>query len=1422
MSGTFTHLHTHSHYSLLDGGCRVPELVKAVKAKGMDSVAITDHGAMFGVIEFYAECVKHGVKPIIGIEAYMAPGHRSERSGRTEEKSAYHLLLLAQNQEGYRNLMKLSSIAYREGFYYKPRIDKEVLAEYGKGLICTSACLGGEVASALMRKSMAKARQIAETYLEIFGPDRFFIELQEQGIREQELVNPELADLARRLGVGVVATNDVHFLNKEDHFAHDVLCCISMGRRAKDEGRLKYPMALYLKSPEEMAATSLPREALDNTGLIAGMCELQLDFSKRYAPKYPVPASVRRDDTMAADERYIRQLCEEGLEWRYGTREVAPEVRARMEHELGIIASKNFCSYFLIVWDFCNYARRNGIPVGARGSGVGTMVGYLLGLCNVDPLRYHLLFERFMDPSRNEMPDLDIDICQDGRQKVIEYVRQKYGHVAQIITFGTLAAKNAFKDVARVMGLPLVVADEFTRLIPPKPGTTLAQAIAEVAELRAKVEESADIQRVVETATKLEGTCRNAGCHAAGLVIADQPLDGLVPLYEDREGTVMTQFEGPIVEKCGLLKMDFLGLRTLSVLTLACELVKKTSGKAIDIEAIDYGDQKVLALFRRGQTRGVFQFESGGMQDLLMKMRPDRIEDLIVANALYRPGPMALVPNYCARKHGQEEVPQVHPVFDSILAGTYGIMVFQEDVMRIFNQLGGIELASAYKLIKAISKKQDDVIARFKPAFVAGCGKHGLNEAQANAIFALIEPFASYGFNKCVAGSTRLWRTGNNKGKSHPTIADMYRIRHNLAYAKAVGRISLRCKYMREGYGVTLSMNAKGALIFNKIVDIRYEGVDTVYSITTASGRSIRCNARHRFPTPSGTKRADELAAGDKLYVQLPFQKKSWYTPGGMYGGPRNLPRRGQVGFQVLGPTPSKQWREIKRSLREAAAPCDICGQPHRRLEIHHRDGNYLNAVIANAQPLCPSCHKKEHYRMGRTKAGRKGLPIGTEEIVSITDDGQEDVYDVEMAAPNHTFVTSEGIVTCNSHATRYSIIAFQTAYMKVYHPVEYMTALLTYESGDMEKLAEYMDDCRRMKIAVLPPDINASDMIFTPAGGSIRFGLSAIRGVGEHVCRHIMANRAEHGPYISLLDFCERVDDRKLTKATIQALIKAGAFTTVSPNRAQLLACVGNARDEGQQRQKDKRIGQGSLFDMSEEAAPALLPDVPEMPLAEILRHERELLGFYVTSHPLQVCQAELAAFTTATTQTAKTLHSGSMVTIGGMLVRIKTCVTKRGKAAGRAMAIVTIEDGEGQIDVAIFSEPYDQCEGCRVLRDDAIVFVKGRVERRRATPSLIADEVIVAERAVEKMASSVVLRMAPGKIDPITATTIRTLLEQFPGPTPAYLSVSAGTGSLVICLDVRVSLRPALQEQLKRHLGNESVQFAGARRKARREEID
>jgi DNA polymerase III subunit alpha len=1171
---------------MLDGACKVSSLVARAKELGMSSIAITDHGVMYGAVEFYNECKKVGIKPIIGVEAYMAPGDRRERHtpGGNAGEAAYHLLLLAQDIEGYKNLLRLSKISFMEGFYYKPRIDKETLKAHSKGIIATSSCLGGEVANTLLKKDAKLSRKAAETYLEIFGPDRFFIEVQKH-IKEQDQVNPELAELAKKLGVGLVGTNDVHFLKKDDYHAHNCLCCISTGKLSDDPNRMIYPTELYLKSPAEMAEAMKGFDgAMENTLRIAQMCNLELDFSKRYAPVYKVPAdklrsqgtAVRGQDSASSptplkdDERYLRQLCDDGLEWRYGTRDVSQATRDRLEYELSIICMKGFCSYFLIVWDFCNFARDNGIPVGARGSGVGTMVGYLLGLCNVDPLKYSLLFERFMDPSRNEMPDIDIDICQDGRQKVIEYVRKKYGHVAQIITFGTLAAKAACKDVARVMGIDIATSTKLTSLIPGVPGMTIDKALKEVSEFRDMVDADPKLTNLIETAKKLEGLCRNAGVHAAGVIIADQPLDDVIPLCKDKEGNILTQFEGPIAEKCGMLKMDFLGLRTLSVITRAVDLAKASGRLApdFDIEKVDITDKKVLDLFGRGETKGVFQFESGGMQDLLMKMAPDRLEDLIAANALYRPGPMELIPAYCNRKHGREDVPKVHPIMDAILNETYGIMVYQEQVMQIFNQLGGIDLANAYKLIKAISKKTTDVIAKFKPDFLKGTMAHGVSEAKAQEIFDLILKFGGYGFNK--------------------------------------------------------------------------------------------------------------------------------------------------------------------------------------------------------------------------------------------------------------------------SHSTRYAFVAFQTGYLKTYHPVEYQAALLTYEMGDSTKMIDYIDECRRMKIRVLPPDVNQSGADFTPVyesvkgkgkqkEGFIRFGMAAVRGVGEKAVETIVAEREKAGAFTSLYDFCERIDTRAVQKSTLDALIRCGAFDSIHDNRAAMIQVLEPAFEAAHRAQQDKASGQFSMFgtpaastDAGSSKSNVALPKVPDFPRPELLGMEKELLGIYVSSHPLTERQSDVEAFGQNTTKQIMNLGEGTSIKLAAMISAIRPRVGKSGRSEGKKWAIVEFEDLEGKIEGMVFSDLYEQLttRDPGLLKNDRVVIVDASVDRKRETPSLIVRDIMPIEEAAQKLTTHVVARFEAGAHLPAHIEQMQALFKKFKGGIEVGMVINTGNGKvakMTLGRDVRVRPAPEFVSEFEASFGKGTIELIG-----------
>ena len=1145
----FTHLHLHSQYSLLDGAIAFDDLLKRCKQLQMEAVAVTDHGNMFGAVEFYTKAAAAHIKPILGIEAYIAPASRFDRTKTTIADAAYHLILLAESNTGYQNLLKLASIGFTEGFYYRPRIDKEILAELNEGLICTSACLKGEIAMELTKGDEKRARLAAESYLKIFGPDRFFIEIQVHEDDDPD-IRQSLISFAKQMSIPLVATNDVHFLEAEDHEAHNCLCAISTGKRADDPNRMIYPPDVYLKSPDQMRQLFADiSEACDSTLTIADRCNVELDLKKRHAPHFKPP------DGSTAEE-FLTKLCYEGAEQRYG--KITDQIKARLDRELDVIESKGFASYFLIVWDFCKYAHENDIPIGARGSGVGTVVGYCLGLCDVDPVRYDLLFERFMDPQRNEMPDIDIDICQAHRVKIIEYVRRKYGHVAQIITFGTMKARAVIRDICRVLGVPLGEADRLAKLVPFSLDMTLDKALKTEPQLKQAYEQSEQTKKAIDICRKLEGLARHASVHAAGVVIADEPLTNFTPLYKaPSSDDIITQYEGPMVEKVGLLKMDFLGLKTLSVLEQAQQLVKGLHGIEIDLEKLDISDPKVFELFSAGKTKGVFQFESGGMQNLLMKMKPDRIEDLIAANALYRPGPMILIPDYIDRKHGAKwNLP--HPIMTEILDETYGIMVYQEQVMRICNRLGDIPLREAYTLIKAISKKRARTIAKERERFIAGCVDKGLSEPQARQIFELIERFAGYGFNK--------------------------------------------------------------------------------------------------------------------------------------------------------------------------------------------------------------------------------------------------------------------------SHSTRYAFIAYQTAYMKAHWPVEYMAALLTYEMDNTDKVVDYIAECGEMGIEVLAPDINESGVDFTPLYGEqaddqkkgvIRFGLAAVKGVGEKAVEQIIAAREKVGRFQSLFHFCENVDLRAANKQVLEALIKAGAFDRLGGNRAQMMVGLEKAMEIGASLQADKQNGQMNFFgQMTGEADYSQdhrqLPNVAPWPEPQMLAYEKQVLGFYVTSNPLSHYAETINLYSTHNSSQLAQAPQDRQIVIGGMVTKIRFNLTKTGRNAGSKMAVFTLEDLQGQVEVVMFPDVLSKFSD--VLVQDAVVFVKGKLDYRRERPNILAVELITLDEVRGKLAAKVRIRLDAKDVTKEKVAMIKSICQGHRGRSPVYVAVKTGKGRVYTAADRELSVNPDIDfcRKMKQLVGEENFQLA------------
>ncbi len=845
----FVHLHCHSHYSLLDGASRIPELVERAKSLGMNALALTDHGNLFGAIEFYQACKAAGLNPVVGYEAYVAPQKRTEREARRRGDAGYHLTLLARDRTGFRNLVKMASVAYLEGYHYVPRIDKELLEAHKEGIVCLSGCASGEFSEYILKDQMDEATRLAEWFARVFGK-HFYVEIQNNGLDLQRRCAEGAIDVANRLGLPLVATSDAHYLCQADSSAHDVLLCINTGKLRSDENRLRYGSdQFYVREPDEMYRLFPDHaDAVRRSQEIADGCAIDLDFTKRHFPVFTPPGGEK-------PEEFLRRLCADGLRQRYGPNPPLA-ARDRLEHELAIICRMGFASYFLIVWDFVRFAREQGIPASARGSACGAVVSYALYLSHVDPLEYDLLFERFLDPNRNEAPDIDIDFCQERREEVIAYVRHKYGEqsVAQIGTFGTLAARAAIKDVGRVLNVPLDRVNQLTNMIPKTLGITLDEALRQSTDLKHQYDSDPDIRELIDIARKLEGTNRNAGTHAAGIVIANGPLTDHVPLQRvirkgddagsRRDEAVMTtQWVMGDLEKVGLLKMDFLGLRTLTLLDNAVNLIKKTRGETIDLYQLPLDDAPTYALLQRGDAKGVFQFESDGIRELLKRMKPDTIHDIIASTALYRPGPLGggMVDAYVNRKHGREKPEYPHPVMEEILGQTHGIMVYQEDVMRILNRLGGIELSSAYACIKAISKKKHEIIDQRRAEFLKGAQERGVEEGKAREIFDLITFFGGYGFNKCVVGETSLVDAVTGE---RTRVEELFRNRRPFT-VHALGE--------------------DGKLRPRPVTDVVWNGKKPVFEVRTALGKRITATGNHPFRTQGGWTNLADLRPGDRV-----------------------------------------------------------------------------------------------------------------------------------------------------------------------------------------------------------------------------------------------------------------------------------------------------------------------------------------------------------------------------------------------------------------------------------------------------------------------------------------------------------------------------------------------------------------------------
>ncbi|MGH9400477.1 MAG: DNA polymerase III subunit alpha, partial [Terriglobia bacterium] len=1057
----FVHLHLHTDYSLLDGACDIPKVMDRAAELGMSAVALTDHGNMFGAVKFYDAAIKRGVKPIIGCEVYVAPTNHLDRSPGSDRPN--HLILLCENERGYRNLVKLASLAYTEGYYYKPRIDKDLLARHSDGLIGLSACLKGEVASALMAERYDAARQSAYDLRDIFGKGNFYLEIQDQGVHEEQRINPNLTRLSRETGIPLVVTNDCHYLRREDARAQEVLMCIQTGKTLRDEQRMKFSTdQFYFKTYEEMMEVfGEISDALHRTAEIAQRCNLHLEKTEHVFPRFEVPQGESIDS-------FFERMSREGFEQR---RLQLERVRAagklrypleayedRLNREIELIKQMKFAGYFLIVWDFIRFSREKCIPVGpGRGSAAGSLVSYSLHITDIDPLQYDLLFERFLNPERISFPDIDIDFCMRRRGEVIQYVTEKYGreNVSQIITFGTMGAKAVIRDAGRALDMPFAEVDRIAKQVPNVLNITLEEAVKQSSELRQLKEGDPRVADLLTVAMSLEGLARHASTHAAGVVISPEPLQDIVPLHKSSKDEITTQYAMDDLEKIGLLKMDFLGLTTLTILDDAVKLIEAEHGIKVELDQLPLDDQAAYELLGKGLTGGVFQFESRGMTDILRRVKPNRLADLTALNALYRPGPIqgGMIDDFIARKSGKKKVTYDLPELEAILSETYGVIVYQEQVMQIANAVAGFSLGEADVLRRAMGKKKHEVMVAQREKFLAGARKNRVPEKKAEKLFDLMEQFAGYGFNK--------------------------------------------------------------------------------------------------------------------------------------------------------------------------------------------------------------------------------------------------------------------------SHSAAYALVAFQTAWLKAHYPVEFMAALLTAEIGVQDKLTHYLNQCRDMEINILPPDVNSSDRTFTPAGASIRFGLTAIKNAGDAAIESVIAARRRLGRFDSLFQFCENVDLRLLNKRVIESLIKAGALDSLGARRSQLMAALDRAMEMGQKQQRQEATGQVGLFGGQGEAAPVQrisLPDLPEWTESEKLAAEKEVLGFYVTGHPLEKYRSALASLTQIDSLSLDDVPHDSLVTLGGILTAVRIKPSKKGDL----WASGTLEDLRGTVELLVFPQALQQIQS--VLKPDAALLIKGRLrQEENARPKVV-----------------------------------------------------------------------------------------------------
>ena len=1132
----FVHLHVHTEYSLLDGAARIDQLVARAAEMGMTALAITDHANLYGAIPFYKACKQAGIKPIIGMEIYLTCGNLQDRVRNAPAPS--HLVLLAESEEGYRNLLKLATIAHTEGDYILPRVNKEVLARHSKGLIALSACRQGEVSRLLLEGDARGAREAALWYAQLFGPDHFYLELEDHGLEIERRLNTRLVKLSEETGIPLVVTNNVHYVRQQDHIIHDTLLAIGEGKTVGEENRLRYETdQYYLKSAEEMAASfAYATDALVRTVEIAERCSLELVFGEHILPEYPLAQG--EDPT-----HFLRQLCEKGCLARYG--EISPQIRERLEHELSIITRTGFTHYFLIVWDFMRYAHENGIATGpGRGSAAGSLVAYVLNITNVDPLRYNLLFERFLNPERVTMPDIDIDFSVERRDEVIHYVANKYGHdrVAQIITFGTMAARAAVRDVGRALGLSLGLVDRVAKMIPQSPGMTIDKAMQINPDIGKLCAENKQAARLIEAAKGVEGLPRHASTHAAGVVISRDPLTHYVPLQTGHEGLALTQYPMEILEEVGLLKMDFLGLRNLTIIQETLRHIEQ-QGVRLEPDKIPTDDAKTFQMISQGETTGIFQLESAGMRNVLRELKPTDLDDIIAVLALYRPGPMEIIPQYIAAKHGESKVSYAHPVLEPILKETHGFMIYQEQIMQISSTLAGFSLGEADILRRAVGKKKRELLAEQREKFVAGCVRQGYGAELGHEIYDLIVRFADYGFNK--------------------------------------------------------------------------------------------------------------------------------------------------------------------------------------------------------------------------------------------------------------------------AHSVAYAIISYQMAYLKANYPLAFMAALLSLSIGSQNRIAEYTEEARRLKLPVLGPDVNKSEAFFTVEQEAIRFGLAAVKNVGYGAIESIVKERV-HRPYRDVFDFCARVDGRLVNRRVVESLTLCGALDSLPGHRSQVLVLLDEAVGKANSKRIERDADQMNLFAGDESGAtvrkPSEYPEVPPFSRSQQLQEERDLLGVYLSGHPLDQYAHLYSRPEVAAIASLAELPRDKTVKVFGMVAHERRIQTKKGDP----MAFVTLEDKTAQVELVVFPQVYGKYAD--LLVKERMLIAEARIDHQDDTVKLLASRFWDADALPKEMPkpsteSVLFVKIAPEQEQDSTLQQLHRLFVEKKGTIPVILYYEGKRQTLRLPDDTRVDADESFLEKAREIVGSDSV---------------